>query len=100
VNFESYFPVVKDGFLFEPIPEGCMLFEEASGKLITLNEAAEAVLTFCDGEHSVADICRDLERDLHLSEQDVRKALGQLAELGVVQTCGGGIPPNDAPPGS
>jgi hypothetical protein len=84
-NFDSYVPVLKEGFLFEPIPEGCMLFEESTGKLVTLNEAAEAVLTYCDSEHTVADICREVSQELQISQRDVRGALQELLAQGVLE---------------
>ena len=50
--------VVGEGFSWEPIPDGCLLFEESTGRLLTLNPAAEAVLAHCDGELTGAEISR------------------------------------------
>ena len=97
-SFELHTPVVSDGFLWEPIPDGCLLFEEATGKLITLNAAAEAVLTYCDNEHTVAEICRSVEEDLQIPANEARSVLNQLLELGAI------LPPpspnEPAPPAS
>lgn len=81
---DSYTPVLKEGFLFEPIPEGCLLLEEATGNLITLNSAAEAVLTYCDNALSVAEICRIVEEEWQVPRDEVRQAIARLMELGVL----------------
>lgn len=83
-EFESYVPEVSDGFLWEPIPDGCLLFEESTGKLITLNASAEAVLTHCDGKMTVAEICRTLESDLQIPGEETRSVLKRLLEEGVI----------------
>lgn len=83
-KFESYAPELSDGFLWEPIPDGCLLFEESTGKLITLNASAEAVLTHCDGELTVAQICRILESDFQIPSEETRSVLKRLLEEGVI----------------
>lgn len=88
-KFESYAPEVSDGFLWEPIPDGCMLFEESTGKLITLNASAEAVLTHCDGELTVAEICRTLERDFQIPAEETRSVLKQLVAEKVISAPAG-----------
>ncbi len=83
-NFETYVPTVRDGFLWEPIPDGCFLYEESTGKLITLNASAEAVLTHCDGESTVAEICQAVESDFQISREEAEEVLKKLISEGVI----------------
>ena len=77
-GFEAHRLVVGDGFAWEPIPDGCMLFEESTGRLLTLNPAAEAVLTHCDGELTGAEISRVLESDFDIPSAETRSLLQRL----------------------
>jgi hypothetical protein len=83
-NFESFRPEVKESFLWEPIPEGCMLYEEETGKLLTLNSSAEAVLTHCDGDFTVAEICQLLENDFQIHAEETRTLIRRFIEEDVI----------------
>lgn len=83
-EFDSCLPEVKESFLWEPIPEGCVLFEEATGKLLTLNSSAEAILTHCDGELTVSELCSILENDFQVPPEETRAVLRQLMEEQVI----------------
>ena len=77
--------VVGSHFSWEPIPDGCLLFEESTGKLLTLNPAAEAVLSHCDGELTGAEIGRVLESDFDIPATETRSLLQRLSAEGVIR---------------
>ena len=85
-DFSAHRLVVGDGFSWEPIPDGCLLFEEGTGRLLTLNPAAEAVLAHCDGELTGAEISRTLETDYDIPPAETRSLLQRLCEEGVILT--------------
>ena len=77
-------PLVREGFLFEPLDEGCLLYHPDSGKLITLNAAAEAILTCCTGEFTTAEIIDLAAQQFDLDPADSSQALQHLREQGVI----------------
>ena len=77
--------VVGDGFSWEPIPDGCLLFEESTGRLLTLNPAAETVLAHCDGELTGAEISRVLESNFAIPATETRSLLTRLCAEGVIR---------------
>jgi hypothetical protein len=81
---EADIPTIREGYLWEPIPEGCLLFQEKTGKLITLNSSAEAVLTHCDGELTVGEICRVLENEFQIPAAETGSVLKRLREEQVI----------------
>lgn len=83
-SFETQRLVVGSHFAWEPIPEGCLLFEEGTGKLLTLNPAAEAVLAHCDGELTGGEISRVLESDFDIPTAETRSLLQRLSTEGVI----------------
>jgi len=83
-NFAAYVPTVRESFSWEPIPDGCILYEEASGKMVTLNATAEAVLTHCYGEMTVAEICRTVEGEFQISREESENVLKRLQAEGVI----------------
>jgi aminopeptidase-like protein len=86
---ENYLPSLQENFLWESIPDGAILYEEPGGKLVVLNTAAEWVLCYCDGEHTVVEMFRDLELSGTMSSEAASKALDSLIEAGVVSAPGG-----------
>jgi hypothetical protein len=81
---ESRRLLVREGFSWEPIPDGCLLFEERTGKLLTLNPAAEAVLAHCDGELTAAEITARLTSEFEIPATETRRLLEQLRAEGVI----------------
>ncbi len=75
---------VGEQFTWEPIPDGCLIYEERTGKLLTLNPAAEAVLAHCDGELTGAEICGRLESDFEIPAAETRSLLVRLCAEGVI----------------
>lgn len=78
-------PIIRDGFLWESLDEGCLLYHEASGKMITLNLEAEIILSHCTGEFSVADLLDKLERGFSVPPDAARAVIRQLEDEGVIE---------------
>jgi hypothetical protein len=83
-NFAAYVPSVRESFAWEPIPDGCILYEESTGKMITLNATAEAVLTHCFGEMTVDEICRKIEGEFQITREEAESVLKRLQGEGVI----------------
>lgn len=83
-KLESRRLVVSEGFSWEPIPEGCLLYEARTGKLLTLNPAAEAVLAHCDGELTGTEIAARLASEFEIPVSQTRSLLEQLRAEGVI----------------
>lgn len=59
-------PRLNETFDWEPMPDGCILFSQETGQVLTVNPTAELILTFCDGEHSLDEIYKDLCQDVEM----------------------------------
>ena len=58
----------------------------APEKVLLLNETAAAILAFCDGQHTVADIAADLAaRYDHAVDQDVLTLLKRLLDRRLIE---------------
>lgn len=77
--------IIRDGFLWESLDEGCLLYHEASGKMVTLNHEAEIVLSHCTGEFPSARLLLKLEKDFGMTPEVSQAALRQLEEEGVIE---------------
>lgn len=73
-----------DGYRWEALPDGCLLYHESSGKVVTLNEAAELVLMHCDGEHTEDELCQLLVEETELTPSACHQALADLKKEGIV----------------
>jgi hypothetical protein len=77
-------PLIRDGFLWESLDEGCLLYHEESGKMVTLNHEAEIVLSHCTGEFPLPDLLRLLEEEFAMAPTAAQAALRQLEDEGVI----------------
>lgn len=77
-------PRVTDRFLWEPLPDGCLLYEQSTGELLTLNDPAELILSHCDGEHSVQELCRRMKSEFELVPSTTLNLIDQLFTAGVI----------------
>lgn len=77
-------PTITDRFSWEPLPDGCLLFEEATGELLTLNGPAELILSHCDGEHSIEELRRIVEVELEISPSVTEEMIRRLLSAGVI----------------
>jgi len=59
-------PRLNETFDWEPMPDGCILFSQETGQVLTVNPTAELILTFCDGENSLETIYEDVSKDIDI----------------------------------
>jgi hypothetical protein len=71
-------PALNPAFSWEPMPDGCLVYRTDSGQVLTLNPAAELILTYCDGSMTLAEIFRDITTDLAMPETDFLAAIEKL----------------------
>lgn len=72
-----------------PLQGELMIFDPASSRFFVLNRTMTFVWRRCDGTHGVAEMVDELrsefsEVDRETAEGDLKKALGELASLGLV----------------
>ena len=72
-----------------PLQGELMIFDPASSRFFVLNRTMTFVWRRCDGAHGVREmvdeLCREFaEVDPATAEGDLKKALGELAALGLV----------------
>ena len=72
-----------------PLQGELMIFDPASSRFFVLNRTMTFVWRRCDGAHGVAEMVDELrhefaEVDAAAAEGDLKKALGELASLGLV----------------
>jgi hypothetical protein len=72
-----------------PLQGELMIFDPASSRFFVLNRTMTFVWRRCDGAHAVGDMVDELRRefsevDRETAEGDLKKALGELASLGLV----------------
>lgn len=78
-------PELVEGFLWEELDDGCVLYHAATGRMVTLNGSAEAVMTCCGGRGTVEDVLRRAEEQFGLSGDVCRAALLLLLQEGVIR---------------
>lgn len=54
---------LNEGFVWEPMNDGCILYCQSTGQIITVNPTAELILTYCDGEMSLEQIFLAVNED-------------------------------------
>ena len=72
-----------------PLQGDLMLFDPGTSRFFMLNRTMTFVWRRCDGAHSLAEMLEDLRAefgdvDTSAAEGDLKKALGELASLGLV----------------
>ncbi len=72
-----------------PLQGELMIFDPASSRFFVLNRTMTFVWRRCDGAHGVKEMAAELrsefsEVDRATAEGDLKKALGELASLGLV----------------
>ena len=63
---ESQKPQLNETFEWEPMPDGCLLFSQETGQVLSVNPTAELILSFCDGENSIEEIYDNVTQTLSL----------------------------------
>jgi hypothetical protein len=72
-----------------PLQGELMIFDPKSSRFFVLNRTMTFIWRRCDGSHGVAEMVDELGRefadvDRATAEGDLKKALGELASLGLV----------------
>jgi coenzyme PQQ synthesis protein D (PqqD) len=72
-----------------PLQGDLMLFDPGTSRFFVLNRTMTFVWRRCDGAHGLAEMLQDLRSefgdvDASTAEGDLKKALGELASLGLV----------------
>jgi hypothetical protein len=72
-----------------PLQGELMIFDPATSRFFVLNRTMTFVWRRCDGAHGIAEMLDELggefsEVDREAAEGDLKKALGELASLGLV----------------
>jgi hypothetical protein len=78
-------PELMDGFLWEELDDGCVLYHEATGRMVTLNGCAEAILTCCGNGATIEGVSRLAETEFGLSGDDCAAGLRLLVTEGVIR---------------
>jgi len=65
-------------FVWEPMPDGCILYCQATGQIVTVNPAAELILTYCDGTASLQEIYDKVLEDVFLPPAEFQAAVQKL----------------------
>jgi len=60
---------LNEGFVWEPMNDGCILYCQATGQILTVNPTAELILTYCDGELSLGEVFQAVTQDAPMDEQ-------------------------------
>ncbi len=72
-----------------PLQGELMIFDPASSRFFVLNRTMTFVWRRCDGAHGIREMVEELRREFSevdnaTAEGDLKKALGELASLGLV----------------
>ncbi len=74
-------PRLNNKFIWEPMPDGCLLWCEESGQILILNPMAELILTYCDGETRLLEISANLAEEVPITQELFLKSIRRfLAE--------------------
>ena len=56
-------PKVNEKFDYEPMPDGCLLYHQENGRILTVNPTAELILSYCDGSKTLEEVYQQVEPD-------------------------------------
>ncbi|MEW6302154.1 MAG: PqqD family peptide modification chaperone [Verrucomicrobiota bacterium] len=59
---------LNEQFVWEPMPDGCILYCQDSGQIITLNPTAELILSYCDGATSLREVYHAMTQETPIAE--------------------------------
>jgi len=71
---------LNESFVWEPMPDGCILYSQTSGQIITVNPTAELILTYCDGETTLQQVFQSVIEDAPLEPSVFQTAVEKLIE--------------------
>lgn len=61
-------PTLNEKFVWEPMPDGCILYCQESGQILTLNPAAELILSYCDGATALGEVYAAVAKEAELPD--------------------------------
>lgn len=67
------FPTRRPDILSRSIQGGVKLHDHSENVCLTLNETASAILSYCDGTHSLGDIVKKITDQYSVAEERCRK---------------------------
>jgi PAS domain-containing protein len=76
---------LNEAFVWEPMPDGCILYCQQTGQILTVNPAAELILSYCDGLTSMEDVLRAVNEDLALAPGEFDEVVKALIEQEVLK---------------
>jgi hypothetical protein len=71
-------PTLNPEFDWEPMPDGCLVYQTNSGRVITLNPAAELILSYCDGTATTREIYAEICAEIPMTETDFLAGFSHL----------------------
>ncbi len=82
-------PKTHSHVLFQPSKNGCLLLDQKTERIHSLNRTAAFIWTFCDGKHTIPQIEEALKTHWDGAEKDVPKevsnTLRQFVKLGLIK---------------
>lgn len=78
-------PELVEGFLWEELDDGCVIYHEATGQMVTLNGTAEGLLSCCFGSGTLDDVLCSAEAEFGISSADGMAGLRLLLKEGVIR---------------
>ncbi|MDA7916415.1 hypothetical protein N9B94_04195 [Verrucomicrobia bacterium] len=79
-------PSLNEEFDYEPMPDGCILFKQSSGQIISLNPPAELILSYCDGETELGKVYELTCDEMELEKSAFDETISSLFEQKVLLT--------------
>lgn len=55
-DLQNLKPRLNEAYDYEPMPDGSLLYDQESGRIVTINPVAELILSFCDGETTIDEV--------------------------------------------
>ena len=77
-------PALNPDFAWEPMPDGCLVYRTESGQVLTLNPAAELILSYCDGTATVRGIFDEISAEIPMPEAEFLAAISQFLKENAV----------------
>jgi hypothetical protein len=77
-------PSLNEEWGWEPVEDGCMVYSLDSTTIMTLNAAAELVLSYCDGSRTVAELYAVAREEAGIAEHAFFELMERLFKERVV----------------
>lgn len=71
---------LNEGFVWEPMNDGCILYCQSTGQIITINPTAELILTYCDGETPLNEVYQAVIEDAPMDESAFQSSITKFLE--------------------